>query len=498
MNHVIHGRGIFILRAQGNLSAALLMLQTFIGVMAVTGLCLASLTEERRQFLRDIRQEQRFDRVIIDLAESVRRSLDLSQIMQTTIREIYTALNADRVYLLQRMLDGSYVVTTECHGMQWNSCMGNTVEREVAAKLEAWYRDRETEVTHDLTRTHNLNPFVRALCEKYLVKARLAVPVMVDGDAYALLVVHQCSRPRQWSKQEIQFLEQTVLLMGAALHQGILYQRERHLVTELEQKVQARTEELQRSLVAQEKLTEGQTRLRHAVSHDLRTPIVGSLLVVQQMLKRDDGHNMSVLVRLQESGERQLSLIQSLLEDYRAEDATLRFRFKVIGYGAFVAQVLHTLSPILNEYETRLEMNIASDLPAVQADPVHLQRVLENLITNALKHNQPGLCLSLNAAVVNEDSLDYLRCEVVDDGVGIPPDVAQQLFARPYLRSSDGSSRTGLGLGLYLCYQIIMAHGGKLKVEPFKYGVKFVFTLPIAVLPITESMLPETSSAITE
>ncbi|MBE9028511.1 GAF domain-containing protein [filamentous cyanobacterium LEGE 11480] len=494
--HVLQGYGIFVLQSNQDTNVALLMLQTFIVVIVFMGLSLAATTEERHELLNSLLQEQQFDRVMVNLAQRVRNSLDLSDIMQTTVQEIYAALKVDRAYLLQRMLDGSYTVTTESHGLKWPSCMGNTIPTATAQQFEVLYRDKGTEITDDLRQAAGIHPLTRQLCAEYQVQSRVAVPVLVDGDAYALLTVHQCSAPRHWSHQEINFLEQVVLLLGASLHQGILYQRERHLVSELDQQVQARTQELQRSLVAQEKLNEGQARLLHAVSHDLRTPIVGSLLVLRQMLKRDEGKNKTVLQRLQESGERQLTLIQSLLEDYRAEDATLRFHFKLIDYAEFVQATLRTLSPILKEYEATVKVDIPAQLPEVQADPVHLQRVLENLITNALKHNQPGLTLQLNACVVNEATIDYLRCEVVDDGVGIPPDVAQQLFSRPYLRSSDGSSRTGIGLGLYLCYQIVIAHGGRLVVEPFKFGVKFVFTIPIAVLPIAPTMLPSNNLAL--
>jgi signal transduction histidine kinase len=260
----------------------------------------------------------------------------------------------------------------------------------------------------------------------------------------------------------------------------LLYQQERNLVVELDRQVQLRTDELQRSLLAQERLNEGKTRLLHAVSHDLRTPIVGSLLVLRQMSKRSDGPTGKMLNQLQESGERQLSLIEALLEDYQAEDATLRFHFEAIDYAALVATTLRILSPILSQNQAQVQVTIAPELPAVQADPLHIQRVLENLITNALKHNPLGLTVTLEAQVVQEGASDYLRCTVADDGKGIPTAVANQLFARPYLRSRDGSARTGMGLGLYLSHQIMLAHGGRLTVESEDgAGGRFVFTLPI-------------------
>jgi signal transduction histidine kinase len=487
----LHNQGAFVRQATGDLSLALLLLQTFIAVIVVMGLCVSALTEERQKLLAAILQEQKFDRIIIDIAHRITRSLDLQEIMDIAVAGIYETLQVDRVYLLQIMLDGTSVVTAEACGANWSSCLGTALPTSTVAEIQTWYTDRGIEVTDDVRVDRAMHPITRQLCEKFQVQARVGIPVLVNGDGYGLLSVHQCDGPRYWTVPETSFLEQVVVPLGAALHQVMLYQRERNLVTELDHQVQIRTNELQRSLLAQERLNEGQTRLLHAVSHDLRTPIVGSLLVLRQMQKRQGGMDASVIKQLESSSERQLCLIQALLEDYRAEDGTLRFNFQTIDYGELIQQTLRTLSPILNQNQAQVKLDLPTALPPVLADPTHLQRVLENLITNALKHNSPGLTVALSAAIAPDGDHNYLRCVVADDGVGILPEVAQQLFLRPYLRSSHSAARTGMGLGLYLSHQIIIAHGGQLKVEPGdSVGVRFGFTLPIARVPSAVVMQP--------
>jgi signal transduction histidine kinase len=488
----LHNQGAFVRQATGDLSLALLLLQTFIAVIVVMGLCVSALTEERQKLLATILQEQKFDRIMLDIAHRVGNSLDIQEIMDIAVEQIYSTLNVDRVYLLQIMLDGTSLVTAEACRVGWTPCLGTSLPADRVTEITAWYRQNGIEVTPNTRTDHQMHPLTRQLCEKFQVQARIAIPVLVNGDGYGLLSVHQCDGPRHWTREEVGFLEQVVLPLGAALHQVMLYQRERNLVVELDQQVQIRTDELQRSLVAQERLNEGQTRLLHAVSHDLRTPIVGSLLVLRQMQKRNNGMaSSSVIKQLESSSERQLCLIQALLEDYRAEDATLRFNFQTIGYGDLVQQTLRTLAPILKQNQAHVKLDLAPELPAVQVDATHLQRVLENLITNALKHNPPGLTLTLEAQIWPNGDQNYLRCAVVDDGVGIPAEVAQQLFLRPYLRSSHSAARTGMGLGLYLSHQIIIAHGGQLSVEAGDgAGVRFVFTLPIAQVPSEVVMQP--------
>jgi signal transduction histidine kinase len=96
------------------------------------------------------------------------------------------------------------------------------------------------------------------------------------------------------------------------------------------------------------------------------------------------------------------------------------------------------------------------------------------LVTNALKHNPPGLTLTLTTGREGPQ----VRCEVTDDGVGL--ENVEALFER-YVRGKGSRYQAGLGLGLYLCRQIVEAHGGQIGAhsEPGA-GAQFWFGLPIA------------------
>jgi signal transduction histidine kinase len=103
--------------------------------------------------------------------------------------------------------------------------------------------------------------------------------------------------------------------------------------------------------------------------------------------------------------------------------------------------------------------------------------VFENLITNGLHHNPPGVTLTLSAQV----EADMIRLMLHDDGVGMAPDVCDRLFER-YARGRQSRHRTGIGLGLYLCRQIVTAHGGEIGViSTLGQGSTFWLTLPLAI-----------------
>ena len=103
-------------------------------------------------------------------------------------------------------------------------------------------------------------------------------------------------------------------------------------------------------------------------------------------------------------------------------------------------------------------------------------QVFDHLVTNALKHNPPGINLTIDVTVEQ----GMISCRLTDNGVGMCEQQCDQLF-KLYLRSLHDRRRTGIGLGSYQCRQIIEAHGGKIGVKSTPgNGCQFWFTLPMA------------------
>jgi signal transduction histidine kinase len=254
----------------------------------------------------------------------------------------------------------------------------------------------------------------------------------------------------------------------------------------------------------------------HAVSHDLKTPVLGTSIVLQNLLKKTAGEQItvhkSVLERLLQGSNRQIALINSLLEAHEAEVQKLVLHRQPIQLCSLVNAVLADLEPALSKNQIIVHDQISSDLPWVEVDATQLWRVYSNLITNAIKHNPHGIEVTLRAEVVQSNpiwsstrklhkpkppeetsdsqltnlptvatkSQGWIRCSVQDNGIGIPLAQQERLFEL-YARGTRARYMPGLGLGLYLCRQIIVAHGGETGVnsQP-KAGATFWFTLPLA------------------
>jgi signal transduction histidine kinase len=183
----------------------------------------------------------------------------------------------------------------------------------------------------------------------------------------------------------------------------------------------------------------------------------------------------SIVERMIQGNDRQLGMINSLLETHSSEEEGVILHRKPVQIKTLFAKILQDLEPMLSQNQATLTNLVPADLPLVIVDPAQLQRVLENLFNHILKHNPPKLSLHLSATVEPQ----MLRCTLQDNGIGMSQQECDRLFDL-YIRDPRSSCSTGTGLKLYLCKQIITAHGGEIGVTSSPgWGTTLWFTLPI-------------------
>jgi two-component system sensor histidine kinase/response regulator len=217
--------------------------------------------------------------------------------------------------------------------------------------------------------------------------------------------------------------------------------------------------------------------LLHAVSHDLRSPLSGMSLLLRSRLN-DAASNIAIdrqtVEVMVQSCSRQLQLIESLTATQQFDVKSASLAMKPLSLPTLVQNILIERLPILNQHRVKVKQLFAADLPLVNADAQQLWRVFGNLIDNAVKYNQSGFILTVEAKKEGE----MVRCTVADNGTGISPQQCARLF-EPYTRGVGVSLRQGLGLGLYIYRQIVEAHGGEIGVDSeLGKGARFWLTLP--------------------
>lgn len=267
-------------------------------------------------------------------------------------------------------------------------------------------------------------------------------------------------------------------LQDSMLRQAELYQQLQSLNDSLEQQVEERTAQIQQNMQEIQSLSNLKDEFLHAVSHDLRTPIMGMRLVLQNLrTKATDGVTLppSVLDRMIQSLDRQLAMLNSLLETHSSDLKGMTLNRQEVQLPGLIAAIAIDLEPLLVQNQATLMQRLPAPLPPIWADPAQIRRVFENLITNALHHNPPGLQITLQATI----EAGFVQCQVKDDGVGMTPEECHSLFDR-YTQGNRTRRSTGIGLGLYLCKQIVTAHGGAIgAISTPGAGATFWFTLPL-------------------
>ena len=225
----------------------------------------------------------------------------------------------------------------------------------------------------------------------------------------------------------------------------------------------ARTESARNDLVA-------------AVSHDLRTPITSLRLLVEALDDDilDDGDRRVYLARLRTHVRALGALIDDLFELSRLQAGELRWSLEQVRLAELVHETVDAMRP---HGGARLVVDVPGDLAPARAAPEQIQRVLFNLIQNAIRHTPADGSVTIRAGA-GEDG-DAVQVEVADTGMGIADGDRDRVFDA-FFQGGDDPARTNgaTGLGLAISRAIVEAHGGRIWLEPSAAGTSVRFTLP--------------------
>ncbi|MGD9960848.1 ATP-binding protein [Nocardioides sp.] len=219
------------------------------------------------------------------------------------------------------------------------------------------------------------------------------------------------------------------------------------------------------------------TALLAAVGHDLRTPLASAKAAVTSL--RSDEIDWSpedyreLLVTADESLDRLARLIDNLLDMSRLQAGALSVVSRPIALDEVVPLALDDLG----EAGARAVLDVADDLPLVLADPGLLERVVANLVGNALRYSPADTPPTVTGSSIG----DRVELRVIDCGPGIPESALDRVFA-PFQRLGDTDNTTGVGLGLALSRGLTEAMGGTLTPEETPGGgLTMVLSLPRAL-----------------
>lgn len=282
---------------------------------------------------------------------------------------------------------------------------------------------------------------------------------LITPDGYVLGTLCVIDRvPRQLSSDQVQ-----------ALHT-----LSRQVITQLE---------LRRNLDKLERITTSERQhiedLISALSHDMRTPLLATRATLRAILGGAFGSisdtGAYVLEDCRQANEDLLKLVEGLVDISRHKiEVGKNLNCEILNWNNIFVEAI-VRSDISWKQKCAISYKISPSLPTVYGDELEIQRVVQNLLDNAVRVSQQEQEVILEVAPLG---VDKVKVSVRDYGPGIAPQHKERLFHR---FSHRRAQRSGSGLGLYLCRQIIEAHGGTINVETtLGEGSTFWFSLPLA------------------
>lgn len=217
--------------------------------------------------------------------------------------------------------------------------------------------------------------------------------------------------------------------------------------------------------------------LVNMIVHDMRSPLLGILLTLSALRRRldSDSESASTLETVMKS-VRNLSLMTNdLLDVRRLEEGKLPLNLEECDVLALAREVAGTFSG-----GTHAVVVDGTEGAGVRCDRVIVRRILENLVSNAIKHTPPRTSVSVSAEIEKT----FVRVRVRDNGQGIPVEARERIFEKFEAIQAAGAPRYhSVGLGLAFCKLAVQAHGGNIGVEDGEAGGSvFWFDLPAAQL----------------
>jgi K+-sensing histidine kinase KdpD len=403
----------------------------FVADRAAIAIAHARLFATERQARARLEQLQ----IVTDAALS---HLELEELLRELLTRIHHILAADTAAILMREEETEELVARAAVGLEEEVVLGVRIPigRGFAGRVAAL---RQPIVLEHVDHANVLNPVLR----KKGIKSLLGVPLIVGDNVLGVLHVGTL-KPRVFTEDDVELLQLVAARAALAIEKARVHDE---LV---------RLDQLKLNFVA-------------VASHELRTPATSIYGITATLRERGDSLSPKDRQELEETlweqSKRLRRLIEQLLDLSRLDAKAIPIQPQTVLLRELLDEVA-AAATVGNMAEIRIDVD--EELEVV-ADRLALERILLNLVVNALRHGRPPVVLS----VLQRDS--YLRVRVEDSGDGVPSDLVPRLFER-FERGGPGE---GSGLGLAIAQTYARAHGGDLLYDPAATGgARFELILP--------------------
>lgn len=236
------------------------------------------------------------------------------------------------------------------------------------------------------------------------------------------------------------------------------------------------------------RLDAGRSQMIGTVSHELRntlTGVLGLTEVVSSMSDLEPAEARDLVAMAHQQAIDANEIVEDLLTASRLQASALTINPGLVDINAEVT----TVARRFHETDREIGLALADDLPSGWADPLRVRQTIRNLLSNAIRYGGPAI------TVITRRTGTAVEIIVRDDGDGVPEDEAATIFL-PYRRSTRGPRHTSsIGLGLWICRQVVHAMGGRLEYRRSQGFTEFLLTVPIAMSDHESTVSPATAGS---
>jgi signal transduction histidine kinase len=415
---------------------------------------------------------------VLNISRRMAETRSLAPLLNSVVEEAIKLVGAECGYVVLPRPDGSldFRVTRDLEGHE----VENAQDQISTSVLSRVIQTGQPVILRDAMSDPNFGHAQSVMALK--LRSVMSVPLISHGETIgALYVENRTVRGR--------FQEDDLAPLILFANQAAVAIENASINDDLEARVTARTRELEQALAQVEKswaeaveTNRLRTVLLCNIMHDLRAPL-GIVVTALELLQ--DGSLGSVNADQAEWITKSLAavthgthLINEVFDLSKLEVGELTLHRETVDLCDFLQHVYRIGQGLRWPQMVTFQLDLASDLPAVSIDPVRIQQVLLNLLTNAVKFTERG-GVTLHARYIPEPGEVVIG--VADTGEGISPDQTGKLFQRfQQVDEKQARRRKGTGLGLAICRELVEMHGGRIWVESTPgVGSNFMFALPV-------------------